>query len=422
MMVFKFGGGILYDAEAIRKLPGILGLFPREDMVIVISAFGKTTNNLEELVHARYDNSNPDEILKKIRKYHDEILHGLFHNEKSDVFRNTDDLFRNIENSLTALPSGNFDLDYDRIIFYGELISSKIVHHFLTETGIMNEWLDARGLIRTDSTFREAQVDFAKSFDLVSGRISDHHDKTKNTRKIYVTQGFIGANESGQTTSLGREGSDYTAAILANLLDAKSVIIWKDVPGILNADPKHFPDAIRLSRISYAEATELAYYGAKVLHYKTIKPLQNKEIPLEIRSYFDPGITGTLISKDTTLDTKIPSIILKPDQVLISVSSRDLSFISEDIFHDVFGLLTEAGMHMNIIQNSALTLSVCVDRHRNLQQLLNKLHDHYHVRYNEGLELLTIRHHTPEVVSRFSSHCEVLLEQQNRSVVQLVLR
>lgn len=418
MKVFKFGGGVLNSAEAVKKIPSVINLYPDDPLIIVVSAFGKTTNALEDLISARLEQKNTEVIFQKIFDYHREITKGLF----SPGYTSEKDFGTGLREMLKQeLPASPAEF-YDRVICFGELISSQIVSEFLEREGYQPFWADIRDVIKTDSNFRDAAVDWQSSRKKAGMILAPVLGKAGRNRPIIVTQGFIGSDALGRSTSLGREGSDYTASILANLLDANEVITWKDVPGILNADPKHFRQTVKLDQISYAEATELAYYGAKVIHPKTVKPLQNKGIPMQVRSFGHPSEPGTLINADATTDTSIPSFIFKFDQVLISLTTRDLSFINEQVFNDVFSLLSRLFLHVNIIQNSALTLSFCVDNHPNTEKLIAGLQEYYTVKYNRGLELITIRHANEKASELVLQGKEVLLEQQNRTVVQYVVR
>jgi aspartate kinase len=423
MKVFKFGGGILHSAEAVKKIPEVIGMYPAEPLVIVVSAFGKTTNALEELVISCFNGEGKTgNLTGKIIEYHSEILKGLFNNTDHPVYKETQVLWDELGGIVSREQSSSFPEFYDSVICYGELVSSLIVSHFLRYSGMDNKWMDVRQTLKTDSTFREAWVDWESSQANADREFRPLLEKSGLARPLIVTQGFIGSDPLGRSTSLGREGSDYTASIFASLLDADEVITWKDVPGILNADPKHFRQTVKLDQISYAEATELAYYGAKVIHPKTVKPLQNKGIPLQVRSFLHPEEAGTLIHAGAGPDTSIPSYIFKFDQVLISVSTRDLSFIDEKVFNDVFSLLSRFSIHMNLIQNSALTLSFCIDDHENFGDLIRELGELYAVKYNQGLELITIRHFNEEAAKLVLDNKEVLLEQHSRAVVQYVVR
>lgn len=396
-------------------------MFPEENLLVVVSALGKTTNALEQLVEAKYYGKDTvHQALEQVIRYHDGIFRDLFPSTVHPAHQAMSKLIGEMKSDLAREMPSQFAEFYDRIIGYGELLSSWAVHYILDDAGLKNHWFDVREVLKTDASFREASIDWKTS--------QDNCDKVIKTlfkardRQVVVTQGFIGSDVAGRPTSLGREGSDYTASIFASLLDAGRVIFWKDVPGILNADPKHFPQTIKLEEISYAEATELAFYGAKVIHPKTIKPLQNKNIPLEVRSFIHPSEPGTLIHADAISDRYIPSFIFKFDQALISISHRDHSFVNERMFHDVFGLLSMHAIHLNMIQNSALTLTICIDLHQQLEKIIAALQNNYQVKYNEGLELVTIRHFNEKAAEAVLQDREILLEQQNRTVVQYVIR
>ena len=423
MKVFKFGGGVLNSAEAIKKIPAILDLYPGESIVIVVSALGKTTNALEELIDASFNNAgDADGLLKKIKDYHQEILEGLFPDFSHPVYNEIHLYWNEISKMIREEKPDSFACYYDSVICYGELVSSKIVSHSLAGDSQHHHWLDIRQILKTDSSFREASVDWKASRASTDLEIKPLLENKETSRTLILTQGFIGSDQQNRSTSLGREGSDYTASVLANLLDASEVITWKDVPGILNADPKHFRQTVKLDQISYSEATEMAYYGAKIIHPKTVKPLQNKGIPLQVRSFANPLLPGTLIHSGAGSDSPVPNFIFKFDQVLISVSTRDLSFINENVFNDVFSLLSRYSIHMNIIQNSALTLTLCIDNHPRIDELLSALQENYTARYNRGLELITIRHSNEKASALVLHDKQILLEQQNRTVVQYVVR
>jgi aspartate kinase len=423
MKVFKFGGGILNSADAVKKIPAIIDMFPGEPLIIIVSAFGKTTNALEELIAAAF---NKDEqtplIFRKIKDFHKEISQELFPSPGHPVHAELQSLWNELQSLIHDIQPVSFSCFYDQVIGYGELLSSKMVSHALAVARHENSWIDVRNILVTDSAFREATINWEACRLNASHLIKPLLKASGKKRPLIVTQGFIAADEKGRSTSLGREGSDYTASIFAGLLQATEVIIWKDVPGILNADPKHFRQTVKIDQISYAEATELAYYGAKIIHPKTVKPLQNKGIPLQVRSFITPGLPGTLIHAGAASESSIPNFIFKFDQVLMSVSTRDLSFINEKVFTDVFGLLSRFSIHMNIIQNSALTLSFCLDNHPHIKDLISGLQEDYAVKYNVGLELITIRHFNEKAAELVLQGKEVLLEQQNRAVVHYVVR
>jgi len=424
MKIFKFGGGILADAAAVRHLPEVLGLGKGHDLVVVISAFGKTTNELERFIAAKFDKREEEAktMLQELAEFHFRLLQELWDDRTNPVYREVQRLMHQLDVTSEMTMKVSYDQYYDRVICFGELLSSTIVHHFLKKNAIENTWADARELITTDAMFRNAGVDFEASRVNIEKKLQPLLKAGFEAPVLVVTQGFIASDAEGRPTTLGREGSDYTASIFGNLLDAAEVIIWKDVPGVLNADPKHFSHTVKLDRLSYAEATELAYYGAKVMHPKTVKPLQNKQIPLWVKPYFDPAEEGTLIHTPTDHDTRIPSFIFKFRQVLVSISTKDFSFINEGVYYEVFGIVTRHAMHVNITQNSALTLSFCVDHHRNLPAMLEELMERYTVRYNEELTLVTIRHYVQGSKEHVLQGREVILEQQNRTVQQVVVR
>jgi aspartate kinase len=421
MKVFKLGGGILNSADTIGRIPVILDLYPDDDLLLVVSAFGKTTNALEDIASARYSGRNWSGPAESLKQWHYLLSKELLPQD-NECFILLDALFKQLALELSLPASGNFDRDYDQVVGYGEQFSSLIVHHYLSEAGYPNILVDARRFILTDSNHRAARVDLAGSSLNAAETLAPLFRQAGGSRKVAVTQGFIGATADGLPTTLGREGSDYSAAIFASLLDAEEVTIWKDVPGVLNADPARFSDTVKLERISYAEATELAFYGAKVLHPKTTKPLQNKNIPLKVRSFTDLGDPGTRITNTSGHDGSIPSFIIKENQDLVTISAKDLSFISQAVLLDVLSAISSLGLTMNIIQNSALTLSVCLDHSGKLDTLVARLQDKYFIRYNTGLELLTIRHYTPDALATAISGREVLLEQQNRTVAQFIVR
>jgi aspartate kinase len=421
MKVFKFGGGIIKDAASVRRLPAILRLFPNDPLMVVISAMGKTTNALEDLTRLYFEGKNCSDSLQHVISYHKAILEDLFEDRSHEVFKKIASYFEELSSKLSVTPGLNYDFEYDRLIGYGEIISSLIVHHYLTDSGISNRWMDVRELIRTDSNYREANVDWSASEELTGKKLRPYYADTKGAQAIIVTQGFIAADADGNPTSLGREGSDYTAGIFGHLLDAREVIIWKDVPGVLNADPLHFRDTVKLEEISYNEAMELAYFGAKIIHPKTIKPLQDKEIPLEVRSFDAPSAPGTLIYTKADHDAKVPSFIVKQAQTLVSLSTRDHSFITENHLDEVFRLISDHSVRINLVQNSAVSLSICLDQSRNLPSFLAELKKKYHVRYNENLLLITIRHYTPAAIEKGVRGRKILLEQRSRATVQFVV-
>ncbi len=423
MKVFKFGGASVKDANGIKNVGEIVKRYSNENITIVISAMGKITNTLEDLVKAYVKNKgDKHEILEKIKLYHFNIIGDLFTKENSaDVTKKVNAIFTELENRMEKSPSANYDLVYDQIVCTGELVSTTIVSEYFNVSGITNTWFDARTLIRTDSTYREGKVDWKISEEQVAKTLIPFYIGSLN-KKIAITQGFIGGTSINLTTTLGREGSDYTAAILSYLLDAKDMTIWKDVPGVLNADPRIYPDAVKLEKISFHEAIELSYYGATVIHPKTIKPLQNKGIPLYVNSFIEPDAKGTVIQVSEDFDNKIPSFIYKHNQVLISIIPRDFSFIAEDNLRDIFALFSQNNVHINMMQNSALSFSVVIDfDEEKLPKLIKALQTQYKTKYNDGCQLVTIRHYTDEIISKIIKG-EVLVTQKSRYTARFVVR
>ncbi|NNC63019.1 MAG: aspartate kinase, partial [Eudoraea sp.] len=337
MRVFKFGGASVKDAEGVKNLVKVLQETGHEDTFLVISAMGKTTNAMEEVVNAYFkDKTAIAGALQAVEEFHQDILNGLFPSSEHPVFRDVKELFEEVRGFLAWNKSPKYSFVYDQVVCYGELISTTIVSSYLNEAGISNSWLDIRNFIKTDNNYRDAGIDWEKTQE----RVSQGLDKGK----LYVSQGFIGSDENNFTTTLGREGSDYTAAILAYCLNAHSVTIWKDVPGVLNADPRYFKESQLLNKISYREAIELAFYGASVIHPKTLQPLQRKEIPLLVKSFLNPKDPGTTVGKGESIDPKVPCFIVKKNQVLMKLSSLDFSFIVEDSISDLFKLLHDYKM------------------------------------------------------------------------------
>lgn len=419
MKVFKFGGASVKDADAVKNAAAILKSFKNENISVVISAMGKTTNALEKIT-AAYINKDGTaaQHLEELKNFHYNIMDQLFPDRKHEVFEKVNNYFVEIEWVLEEEPR-EYDFVYDQIVSTGELISSTIVSGWLDHEKIEHTWIDIRDYLITDNRYREGNVNWEKSAGLVNEGLKPLF---QGEGKLIITQGFIASTDENYTTTLGREGSDYTAAILAYLLDAESVTIWKDVPGVLNADPKYFPDAQKLEQLSYLDAIEMAYYGASVIHPKTIKPLENKSIPLYVRSFVNPEYKGTMIAKDVQTKPLIPSFIFKTEQVLISISARDFSFIAEENLSDIFSAFAEAGLKLNLMQNSAISFSVCLDADERIEPMIRKLQTVYRVKYNVGLELYTIRHYYASTIDQLSQGKEVLLEQRSRHTAQLVMK
>ena len=421
MKVFKFGGASVKNAAAVENVARILKMFPKDNLVVVVSAMGKMTNALEVLIDA-YVHGHPDKMQRyaEIEIFHREIIKSLDMPSHVSLER-VDKLFAELKDRLEKQVSDNYDYDYDQIIGFGELISTAIVAVYLGANGLENAWCDARDLIRTDNAYREAHVKWDKTETLIVNRW-DQLKQAGTGRVIMLTQGFIGHTDERNTTTLGREGSDFSAAILAYALNAESVTIWKDVPGMLNADPKYFSDAVMLRRISYREAIELAYYGATVIHPKTIKPLQNKSIPLFVKSFIHPGEEGTTIGSSTFSDSLIPSYIFKVNQVLISITPRDFSFVAEENLSELFSVFAKENVKINLMQNSAINFSVCIDfDQQKLDRILKSCLDKYEVLYNAPCELVTIRHYDQETIERLLIGKSVIVEQRSRNTARMVL-
>jgi len=386
MNINKFGGASVKSANGVKNLAKIVEeKIPNG--IVVVSALGKTTNNLEKLVKAIYQEQKSDfsQTLNEIKSYHIEIMNRLF-NSNHTIFEEIGDIFINLEDKF-SLDTKDFDFLYDQVVSYGELLSTRIVSAYLETIGLTNEWVDIREQIITDKVFREAILDWKTSRINIKKRF-DYY------KKLYITQGFISGTNDGLTTTLGREGSDYTAAILANSLDAKAVTIWKDVPGVLNADPRYFKNPVKIDKISYQEAIELAYYGAKIIHPKTIKPLQNKGIALFVKSFLEPDKEGTLIAEFPAYHEDKPIFILKKKQVLISIIPKDFSFVFEEVMSEIYSLFADYRIKVNLIQNSAINFTVCVDEgNSRVHKLIEELKSNYKVLFNKGLELITVRHY-----------------------------
>lgn len=417
MKVFKFGGASVKDAAGVRNVANVLKHFPKDDLLIVVSAMGKTTNALEEVVWDYYDGKDVADRVEVLRRAHAVVLAEVAPTDEAAQAELVLH-FHKLREFLVRRPSGNLDRDYDQIVSQGEIWSTLIVSAHLKHAGLTNTWVDARTIVRTDDTYRSARVDWETCERRASGLLGE---AMGNPKRI-VTQGFIGFSTEGDTTTLGREGSDFSAAIFAYLLDAQSVTIWKDVPGMFNADPKLFPDTKLLSHISYREAIELSYFGASVIHPRTLQPLQKKHIPLYVRSFMDLSAPGSTIDDRSESDSLIPSFIVKPGQVLLSITPRDLSFVVEENLSSIFGLFSRHGVRVNMMQNSAVAFTVCLDNDNRVKPLVMELRGDYEVKWNEGLELLTVRHPDEATLAKLTAGREVLLEQRSRVTARFVLK
>jgi aspartate kinase len=415
MKVFKFGGASVKDAAGIKNVYDVLQQVGHEDVLLVISAMGKTTNAFEVVIKNYFDKSPELKAsVQEVKKYHNQILMDLFDDEKNPVFAAVNTIFTGLDSFFASNKSPNYNFVYDQVVSLGEMISTTIVSHYFNHMGLKNQWLDVREYIKTDTTYRDAVVDW----DLTQKNI-----KTLKRKNLNITQGFLGSDENNFTTTLGREGSDYTAAIFAYCLGAESVTIWKDVPGVLNADPRYFENAVLLNQISYREAIELAFYGATVIHPKTLQPLQKKEIPLFVKSFINPLLPGTRVSKGADLEPHASCFIVKKDQLLISLSSLDFSFIMEENISEIFLLLHKYRMKVHLIQNSAISFSVCVDdKFGNFTELKSVLSKKFKVTYNDNVSLYTIRHFNEQSADAVAKNKEVLVRQVSRETMQLVTK
>lgn len=415
MEIFKFGGASVKDAEGVRNVLRVLESTGYQKKLLVLSAMGKTTNALEKVVQDYLYKDSYSESLQEVKLFHEKILSGLFDNLEVVVFLKVEQFFNELENFLEHNKSVQYDFVYDQIVCYGELISTTIVSEYLLHKGVRNNWLDARDFVKTDNTYRDAQVQWIESQEAVKQGV--------DREILTITQGFIGADSNNFTTTLGREGSDYTAAIFAYCLDANNVTIWKDVPGVMNADPRVFENAVLLNQISYEEAIELAFYGASVIHPKTLQPLQRKEIPLFVRSFIDLEKHGTAVSKGQALIPYMPCFIVKKDQVMISLSTLDFSFMVEENISEIFSLFHKYQMKVDLIQNSAISFSVCVDnKFNNLEKLINHLKARFKVTYYTGVSLYTIRHFDEIAINSLEKDKQILLKQVTKETVQIVTK
>jgi aspartate kinase len=412
--VFKFGGASIKDVESIKTVGEILQSYKNDDLVVVFSAIGKVTNMLEVVVEQYVkQTAKANDALQKVKDFHTDIVGELF-DENHAIYNEVNNLFVEIEWALEDEPNQDYGYDYDQIVSIGEFLSTKIMSAYLATIHFENNWFDVRDLIRTDNTYRNAKVDWETTTTFIKNKLKAKH---------CITQGFLGCTSENFTTTLGREGSDFTAAILAFSIDAEEVVIWKDVPGMMNADPKHFSDATLLYKISFDEAIELAYFGAKVIHPKTIQPLKQKGIPLYIKSFVRPSESGSKISEGIATSPKIPSYIVKENQILISISDTSLSFIVETHMSKIFSLLSKHSVRVNMMQNSAVSFSICVDNDAHkVPRLLEDLKNDFEVFFNDGLRLYTIRHYTSESVQGLVKYKDVILEQKSRNTLQIVAK
>ncbi|MEX0272877.1 MAG: aspartate kinase [Flavobacteriaceae bacterium] len=416
MRIFKFGGASVKDANGVKNVVRVLKEVGHKDTLVVVSAMGKTTNAMEKVVTSYFkDPKTINVAVKEVVDYHHQILLGLFENDRHPIFDTVKTLFEEVKGFLLWNKSPKHSFVYDQVVGYGELVSTTIVSAYMNEVGLDNTWLDVRDLIKTTNSYRDAQVNWERTQEAILQKV--------DAKKLNITQGFLGSDDNNFTTTLGREGSDYTAAILAYCLNASSVTIWKDVPGVLNADPRNFTETRLLHQISYREAIELAFYGASVIHPKTLQPLQRKEIPLHVKSFVNPEDNGTTVGKGVPISPEVPCFIVKKDQVLVKLSSLDFSFIVENNISHIFKLLHDHKMKVDLIQNSAISFSVCLDNKFDLlPPLLSELKKRYKVVCHEGVSLYTIRHFDDTAVETLQNGHTVLVEQRGKETLQLVVK
>lgn len=416
MRVFKFGGASVKDSDGIKNVAKVLSEMNPENTVVVISAMGKSTNALEAVVAAYFEKPETYRgLLHEVETFHQDIIAELFELEQPQVSKRIKNLFEQCNAFLATNRSPNNAFVYDQVVSFGELVSTSIVCAYLNHKGISAEWIDARTCIKTDSFYRSAQLEWETTQTAIQNQMQGSILK--------VTQGFIGSDENNFTTTLGREGSDYSAAIFAYCLGATEVTIWKDVPGVLNADPRVFDNTELLHHISYQEAIELAFYGASVIHPKTLQPLQRKEIPLFVKSFLNPKAAGTQVGKGVRMRPEIPCYIVKKGLSLLRLSTRDFSFVMEDNISDIFKLLHEHKMSVDLIQNSAISFSVCVnDKYHNMEDLAHKLRSRFDVQHTPGVDLYTIRHFKEDSAKGLLKSQKLLLEQRTQTTLQLVMK
>ena len=418
MRVFKFGGSGIKDADSIKNVAEILKRYKDEKLAIVVSAKGKTTNALEQVVEAHVNKTGKAmELFEAIKQDHLGLMRELFE-DSHEIFTTINDTLVEAEWILDDEPEENYDYAYDQIVCIGELLSTNIVAAYLNQAGLPTQWLDARDIIFTDNNYREGWV----IWDKTKEQTQKHVPPIIESGKFVLTQGFIGSTTENFTTTLGREGSDYTAAIISHCIDAEDMTIWKDVPGVLNADPRIFENTIKLDRLSYREAIEMTYYGAQVIHPKTIKPLQNKSIPLYVKSFIDPDGAGTEIASDVE-ENYPPIIVVEKQQTLLHISTKDYSFVAEHHMARLFERLADLRIFVNSMQNNAISFSICVtllgDR---VDQFVSAISDEFRVKREDDLELITIRHYTEETIQSLKKGKIVLSEERIRNTIQMAVR
>ncbi len=421
MKVFKFGGASLETIERIQQVGNIIQSFSDDKLLVVISAMGKTTNELEKVAQNFFMRKREiaAQLLYNIEQQHVQIAENLLGTREHPLFVQLQQFFTEADWTLGEKPLRSYDYYYDQLVGLGELLSTAIVSAYFNQAGIVNSWVDVRDVFRTDDNFRDANI----NWEVTELQVNQKVVPLFNAVNIVIAQGFIGSTDQNESVTLGREGSDFSAAVFANLLNAESQTIWKDVEGLKNADPKLFKDTINIPEIAYNEVIEMAYYGAQVIHPKTIKPLQNKQIPLYVKCFLDKALPGTVIRQDADNRSLPPIIVLKKNQVLISITSRDFSFITEDKISGIYEIFHDKKIKINLTQNGAITFSCCIDNNpEKIELLIKALHQGFKISYNEGLELLTVRHYKNGLLESLTQGRKILLEQRSDSTVQLVMK
>jgi len=416
MHIFKFGGASVKDADAVKNVVNVLQHKGYTNTLVVVSAMGKMTNAFEKVIRAYIDKDTKlNAYIAEIKAYHTQIIGDLFADKNHPILFEIEHIFGLLQGFMLANRSTNYNFIYDQLVGFGELLSTKILSNYLNEIGIANKWLDVRQVIVTSDDYRDAKVDWDETKYRITNAISND--------KLYITQGFLGATKDNFTTTLGREGSDYTAAIFAYCLNAKNVIIWKDVPGVLNADPREFKETKLLNQISYKEAIEMAFYGASVIHPKTLKPLENCSIPLYVRSFIDLDAKGTIVAKGVDVEPKTPCFVVKKEQIYLQISALDFSFIVEHNISNLFNLLDKYKQKVNLIQNSALSFKVCMeDKYKKFDLFLKELSEQYLVKHFQNVTLFTIRHFDESAINSVKKNKEILLEQRAGNTIQFIVK
>ena len=420
MKVFKFGGASIKDAPSIVNVGNIIGRHKDVQLVVVISALGKTTNALEEVAQAffKQEIDNANEKIDALERHHIEITKSLIQDSSNQIFEDLNKLINSLRNTLEYYKPENYDFLYDQVVSTGELLSTKILAAYLQQIGLNVCWLDARTVIKTDTNYREPKINWDETRERILDTV-----KPLLLNKIVIAQGFIGSTSNNYTTTLGREGSDFTAAVFSNILDAEEQAIWKDVPGVLNANPTVFPNAVKIDRLNYEEAVEMTYYGAQVIHPKTIKPLQNKRIPLHVRSFIDSELPGTLIYNIPLPKNIPPIIVFKKNQVLLQFSTKDFSFMAEKNLGDIIDEFAKMRVKTNVMQNAAISMAVVIDYNEGkLKELTNFLKPHFNIDISKDLSVLTIRHYNDKIVQELTEGKDVIITQKTKDTVQFVYR